>query len=238
MLLFCQSYQLLSCCEARRAPKPSAAIENVLFSDLEGGQEMKFHDDVAIALKSLEQPDWQEPWVCRASEESLKHLFGSKGLLKSQLENLRCQFTKSSLRFTDGKAMMPVEFTWETLRGICASITPASGWLEHLEAEQVGLYPNLAKASRPMLFAFAAGVRQAPRFETGGVGKLRLSVCGSRRVWLVNGSTFQRLACGEAREVGELQNKLSALSKKDMEALAKQDKHLFQWVRRCPNPLA
>ena len=133
--------------------------------------------------------------------------------------------------------MTPVEFTWETLRGICS----ASGWLEHLEAEQVGLYPNLAKASRPMLFAFAAGVRQAPRFETGGVGKLRLSVCGSRRVWLVNGSTFQRLACGGAREggsVGELPNKLSALSKKDMEALAKQDNHLFQWVHRCPKPLA
>ena len=172
-----------------------------------------------------------EPWLCRAPSDIVEGLFGASGLLKGQVDTLRLQFMRSSLRVTDGKAMMPIEMSWETLRNVC-SLMCGNNVMPHFSPEMVASFPNMAKSCKPTLFALAAGFQQPPRFESGGLGKLRLSCCGARRVWLINGPRFCESALGKRNAPAtDLQAKLTSLTREEIAKLARADGKLFQWVQ-------
>ena len=128
---------------------------------------------------------------------------------------------------------MPVELPWETLHKVC-SLMAGGESLPHFSSDMVTKFPNLAKTCKPSLFAFAAGVKQPPRFESGGLGKLRLSASGARRVWLVNGSAFCEHALGkQSASAADIQHRLTMMTRQEIEKLARQCGNLFQWVQKA-----
>ena len=220
-------------------------MEKILFTEVEGGKEIFAHDVVSEGLRRCSEDN--KPWMCKADSSVMEKLYGETGVLKGPVDGLRHQFTRSSLRVTDGKAVMPLELSpdspaslQEVIAQLCAG---EEGDLFSLEVATE--FPNLAKAVRPSLFALTAGRRQPPRLESGALGKLRLTFCGSRRVWLINAPQFCAAALGRrSAPAGEFQQKLHTMAKTEIEELARRHADTFQWVSLLvstfclPNPFS
>ena len=178
-----------------------------------------------------------EPWL--ASLHLLDEIcpgVSPGGVLESAMTACLNAFNTSALRTLDGRALALVENAavkeaWTLLQATCLNLLdPSEAELWQLFSElpfskpDVAPAQNLIKAVAPTFFAFAKGSEQAFRFESGALGRLRVSLKGTRKIALLDGNLFATQIMNSPDASGQdIQTRANALTEQELTSLAAKD---------------